>query len=168
MEEITRAAGVAKGTFYTYFASKSDIIVEEFWKIDRFYGEYAGRNLKRFTSPEEKLLAFTRAQLRYVQQKVGNDTLKILYANQILTSGQEKVIVKPEREWYRIISSVIRLGQESKDFRNDVAAEELARRFNSSMRSVFLDWCIADGGFDLQTEGLRYCREWLLPALKRS
>ncbi|MCK5248928.1 MAG: TetR/AcrR family transcriptional regulator [Spirochaetaceae bacterium] len=55
VEQITRAAGVARGTFYTYFETKSDIIVEEFWKIDRYYQKYASRNPGRYKSPANKL-----------------------------------------------------------------------------------------------------------------
>ncbi len=167
VEQITRAADVAKGTFYTYFSAKSEIIVEEFWKIDRYYEEYASRNLRRYTTGAEKLRAFTRAQMRYVRDVVGNDSLKILYANQTLNSGHEKVIVSPQRQWYRIIATIISEGQAAGDFRIDAGPENLAYEFNRSMRSVFLDWCITDGAFDLVKEGQRYLDEWLLPALSQ-
>ena len=167
VEQITRAAGVAKGTFYTYFETKSDIIVEGFWKIDRYYQEYASRNLRRYKSPADKLKAFTRAQMRYVRDEVGVDSLKILYVNQTLGSGgeREKVIVDPKRQWYRIIEAIMAEGQAEGTFRTDCDVSELARVFNRSIRSIFLDWCIADGGFDLVKEGMKYCEEWLLPAL---
>ncbi|MFW5884229.1 MAG: TetR/AcrR family transcriptional regulator, partial [bacterium] len=164
VEEITRAAGVAKGTFYSYFAVKSDIIVEEFWKIDRYYAEYASRNLRRYAGAEEKLRAFTRAQMRYVRDEVGNDSLKVLYVNQTIQRGGDKVIVNPDRQWYRIVSGVIAQGQETGVFRADVDAATLAYDFNRSMRSVFLDWCITDAAFDLVREGLAYLDTWLLPA----
>ncbi len=170
VEQITRAAGVAKGTFYTYFETKSDIIVEEFWRIDRYYKEYASRNLRRYKSPADKLTAFTRAQMRYVRDEVGVDNLKILYVNQTLGSGgkREKVIVDPKRQWYRIIEGLMAEGQADGSLRSDIEASELAQIFNRSIRSVFLDWCIADGGFDLVKEALKYCGEWLLPALYHS
>ena len=170
VEQITRAAGVAKGTFYTYFETKSDIIVEEFWRIDRYYKEYASRNLRRYKSPADKLTAFTRAQMRYVRDEVGVDNLKILYVNQTLGSGgkREKVIVDPKRQWYRIIEGLMAEGQADGSLRSDIEASELAQVFNRSIRSVFLDWCIADGGFDLVKEALKYCGEWLLPALYHS
>ena len=72
VDEITQKAGVAKGTFYTYFATKSDIIVEEFWDIDAYYELYSSKNLPNYTTSREKLLAFTRAQMRYVRDVVGN------------------------------------------------------------------------------------------------
>ena len=166
VDEITQAAGVAKGTFYSYFSVKSDIIVEEFWKIDRYYEEYASRNLARYGTPEEKLRAFTRAQMRYVRDVIGNDNLKILYANQTLLTGQEKVIVNPQRQWYTIIASIIAEGQASGVFRTDASPEELARGFNRSMRSVFLDWCITDAALDLVKEGMAHLAAWVLPGLR--
>lgn len=166
VEEITRAAGVAKGTFYSYFAVKSDIIVEEFWKIDRYYASYAERNLRRHATAGEKLRAFTRAQMRYVRDEVGNDSLKILYVNQTLASGGDKVIVNPQRQWYRIVAGIIEQGQADGEFRGDADPDTLARGFNRSMRSVFLDWCITDAGFDLVKEGLAHLETWLLPALR--
>ncbi len=166
VEEITKTVGCAKGTFYTYFATKSDIVVEEFWKIDRYYEAYASRNLHRYSTAEEKLKAFTRAQMRYVRDMVGTDNLKILYANQVLSRDQEKVIVNPERQWYRIVAGVLAQGQALGRFRVDRPAERLAYEFNRSVRSLFLDWCIADGSFDLVREGLRYLDDWLLPALR--
>ena len=166
VEAITRAAGVAKGTFYSYFTVKSDIIVEEFWKIDRYYADYASRNLRRHQGPEEKLRAFTRAQMRYVRDEVGNDSLKILYVNQTIQRGGDKVIVNPDRQWYRIVSGVIAEGQEAGVFRTDADAGALAYGFNRSMRSVFLDWCITDAAFDLVKEGLAHLDTWLLPALR--
>ena len=119
VEEITRAAGVAKGTFYTYFETKSDIIVEEFWKIDRFYEFYATRNLRRYSAAEKKLIAFTQAQMRYVRDEVGVENMKILYTNQLTGVGGDRVIVNPERQWYRIIAGIIEGGQQSGEFRNN-------------------------------------------------
>jgi AcrR family transcriptional regulator len=46
IDEITQKAGVAKGSFYTYFSTKSDIVVEEFWQIDNYYVTYASKKTK--------------------------------------------------------------------------------------------------------------------------
>jgi AcrR family transcriptional regulator len=166
VEEITQDAGVSKGSFYTYFSAKSDIIVAEFWKIDDYYKEYAARNFRRYTTGTDRLLAFTRAQMRYVRDTVGNTNLKILYANQTLESGTSKIITNRKRQWYRIIREVIELGQERGEFRTDIDAEQLAQLFNRSVRSVFLDWCILDAEFDLVKEGVSFVSSWILAALR--
>ena len=165
IEDITTKAGVAKGSFYTYFANKSEIVVAEFWKIDAYYDQWAQNNLATLTSPAEKLRAFTRAQMTYVRDVVGNANLKILYTNQLLPSNEAKVINNPQRRWYQIIEGILRDGQADGSFRTDLDAGRMAQLFNRSVRSVFLDWCINDGAFDLVEEGLAFIEDWLMRAI---
>ena len=168
IEEITTRAGVAKGSFYTYFSTKSDIIVGEFWKIDAYYAEYAAKNLKRYKTAREKLLAFTRAQMRYVRDVIGIQNLKILYANQTIQPGTDKIITNRKRQWVAIVAAIIAEGQERGEFRTDLDAEALALLFNRSARAVFLDWCILDASFDLVEEGLSFQGEWIMAALQNT
>jgi AcrR family transcriptional regulator len=168
VEEITNRAGVAKGSFYTYFSTKSDIIVDEFWKIDAYYAEYSERNLKRYKTAREKLLAFTRAQMRYVRDVIGLQNLKILYANQTIQPGSNKIIMSEERQWVKIISEIMQEGQDGGEFRTDMDARRMALLFNRSARAVFLDWCILDAQFDLVKEGLAFQGEWIMAALQNT
>jgi AcrR family transcriptional regulator len=168
VEDITNDAQVAKGSFYTYFSTKSDIIVDEFWKIDEYYHQYAQKNLGRYKTAEEKLLAFTRAQMRYVRDVIGNANLKILYANQTIQPGRDKIITKQERQWVQIVAAIIAEGQEAGEFRTDIEAKRLALLFNRSARAVFLDWCILDAEFDLVKEGLFFMGQWIMCALRRA
>ncbi|MFA6504938.1 MAG: TetR/AcrR family transcriptional regulator [Treponemataceae bacterium] len=165
IEEITQKAGVAKGSFYTYFSTKSDIIVDEFLKIDAYYESWAAGNLRRYKTGREKLLAFTRAQMKYVRDVVGNHNLKILYANQVIQSGADKILTTKDRQWVKIIRAIIVEGQDRGEFRTDQDAERLALLFNRSTRAVFLDWCIRDAEFDLVKEGEAFIRDWILGAL---
>lgn len=168
IEEIAQRAGTAKGSFYTYFSTKSDIIVEEFWSIDSYYRKYA-RNLKRYETASEKLTAFTRAQTRFVRDEVGNDMLKILYANQTSSYGDNKIIIDESRFWFSLIRDIILEGQMSGEFRDDLPAENMARWFNRTMRGNFLDWCISSGqNFDLVEEAVAYCEQFITWALKKT
>ena len=167
VEQITQAAGVAKGTFYSYFETKSDIIVEEFWKIDRYYEWYASRNLARWKTAEERLLAFTGAQMRYVRDEVGVESLQILYANQVAGAGAERVIVDSRRRWYAIIEDIVAFGRDRGEFLPGDDPRRIAELVNRSVRSVFLEWCLSDGRLDLVDEGLKHVEDWILPILKR-
>jgi AcrR family transcriptional regulator len=167
VEEITNRAGVAKGSFYTYFRSKSDIVIEEFRTIDDYYARYE-RNLKRYSSATKRLLAFTRAQLRYVRDEVGLRLLKLLYANNIMVSDAESILIDTGRFLHELVRRIVAYGQEIGEFRTDLSADDLALYINRSMRSVFLDWAISDDRFDLVTEGVRYCQNILCPAVHSS
>jgi AcrR family transcriptional regulator len=163
--EIAGEAGTAKGNFYNHFASKGDILAAEFSAIDDFYRRYA-RNLRRYVGAPARLLAFTRAQTRYVRDKVGVRTLKLLYANTIMDASTRKVLVDPSRYLHELVLGIILDGQSEGSIRPDIEAERLALFYNRAFRSVFLDWAISDAGFDLIGEGLEFCRVMVLPALQ--
>ncbi len=167
IQQITDHAGLAKGSFYTYFSTKSEIIVEEFWKIDAYYRSIEGEVLK-MESAAQKLLKFTELQLTYVRDVIGCDTLKVLYANQVLQEGSEKVITDQTRFWHRFICSIIEEGQEKEEFRQDKPAKQYAIYFNRAIRGLFLDWNIASASFDLVSEGLAYCETALLPSIVKA
>lgn len=166
VEEITTRAGTAKGSFYTYFRTKSDIIIEEFKDIDGFYEKYQ-HNLKRYGSAAERLSAFTKAQMRYVRDTVGHAILKIMYSTTIVDPLAEKFLINTSRYLHALVRDLIAYGQENGEFRVDVSADELALLVNRSMRSVFLDWAISDGDWDLVAGGLRFCEVVVLPALRK-
>ncbi len=164
IKEITDYAGTAKGSFYTYFNTKSDIIVEEFWAIDAYYRSIESEVLKQ-ASASQRLLRFTELQLLYVRDVIGCETLKVLYANQVLKEGSEKVITDQNRFWYTFICAIIEDGQSKGLFKNERTAGEYAAFFNRAIRGLFLDWNISSASFDLVEAGLAYCRFLLLPAL---
>ncbi|NLZ77219.1 MAG: TetR/AcrR family transcriptional regulator [Spirochaetales bacterium] len=164
LQDIADQSGTAKGSFYTYFSTKSDIIVEGFWMIDGYYRSVE-REVLSHRTVEEKLLAFTELQLTYVRDEIGVEMLKVLYANQVLQQGSEKVITDPTRFWHTFIRSIIEDGQTSGECRTDLSSERYARFFNRSMRGLFLDWNIGSASFDLVEEGLLYCRTFVLPAI---
>lgn len=164
VEEISREAGTAKGSFYTYFRTKSDIIIEEFRTIDGYYERYQ-KTLRKYSSATDKIKAFTKAQLRYVRDQVGNETLKILYSNNLMDASADKILIDPSRYLHALVRDIIVEGQEKGEFRSDKTADELSTLFNRGMRSVFLDWAISSNAWDLVKEGCVFCETILLPAL---
>jgi len=164
IQQITDYAGTAKGSFYTYFPTKSDIIVQEFWAIDAYY-----RSIEEVVSKEKdaalKLMKFTELQLTYVRDVIGVEMLKVLYANQVSNEGSTKVITDQSRFWHTFIKSIIEEGQQTGEIRKDMESSYLAVLFNRAIRGLFLDWNISSAGFDLVEEGLAYCRNLLIPAL---
>jgi AcrR family transcriptional regulator len=165
VDEIARRAGTAKGTFYTYFPTKSAIIIEEFLAIDEYYRKYE-RNLRRYETARERLIAFTRTQMRYIRDNIGLEMLKLLYSNQIMNAQTEKILIDRSRFLHTLVRDTIAFGQQNREFRIDVDADRLAEWFNRSMRSVFLDYAISDAGFDLPAEGVAFCENVALRALE--
>jgi AcrR family transcriptional regulator len=166
IDEIVHRAGTAKGTFYNYFQTKGDIIVEEFRDIDQFY-ERNRKRLEKFPTASEKLIEFTRSQCRYIKTRMGLETLKGLYANQVGFSATDPFVVNPKRKLSVIVADLIREGQKSGEFRSDISAEELTLWLNRCMRGMFFDWAVEDESYDLITHGVRFFENFILAGLKQ-
>ena len=62
VEDITRDAGVSKGSFYTYFDSKEDIVASvSYDDFDRFWKGASG-------DPEARLRAFLMGSIGYIKE----------------------------------------------------------------------------------------------------
>lgn len=164
IEEITQRAGTSKGSFYTYFKKKSDIIIEEFRTIDDYYLRWS-KNLSRYPDALQKLLAFAKAQFKYVRDEVGLEMLKILYSSNIMEPTTEKILIDTSRYLHGLIKGIIEEGQASGQFRNDVSSDRLALLYTRGHRSVFLDWAISNNAFDLAKDGYEFCKVIICPAL---
>ena len=164
VEALARRAGTAKGSFYTYFRTKSDIVLEEFKAIDQFYDEWS-RNLRRYPDTREKLVALTRAQMRYVRDTVGVSTLKVLYAANLVEPTTETILIDRSRILHTLVCGLLDEGQALQQVRTDLSAERLAQIYNRACRSVFLDWAISNDAYDLVKDGVEFCETLVLPAL---
>jgi AcrR family transcriptional regulator len=161
IDEITQVAGTSKGSFYTYFATKSDIITEEFLLIDEFY-ERKLPEIRRLKSARSRLTAFTRFQLEYIHSKMGYQTLAILYMNQLSVLDNKKFLTKPTRPLFRIPRDIIAEGQQRREIPTLYSAEELALWMSRSMRGFFLDWAISGDAIDIRAEGMAFFKSFVL------
>ena len=163
IDEITSAAGVSKGSFYTYFQTKSDIIIEEFRLIDDYYQKKESA-IMRSPDAASRLIAFTKYQLDYIRKNLGFRTLSILYINQMSAFYEQKILANRERTLVRLVSKIIADGQASGHIRQGDPIE-LAEWMNRCMRGFFLDWAISKGSLDIKKDGMRFFSEFVLPAL---
>jgi AcrR family transcriptional regulator len=166
IHRIADHAGTAKGSFYNYYTTKSDIIVEKFWEIDAYYRSIEEEVLQE-PNGESRLLKFTRLQLTYVRDEVTCDVLKVLYANQVQQAGSDKTITNEHRFWFTFIVDIIAEAQQSGEFNSRESATTYARYFNRVIRGLFLDWNISSASFDLVEVGMHYCASILIEALKQ-
>lgn len=165
IDDIARRAGTAKGSFYTYFRTKSDVIIEEFRSIDDYYIRFF-KTLSKYPKAEDKILAFTRAQMRYIRDQVGLEMMKILYTNNIAAPGTNKILIDRSRALHELVRGLMEEGQSEGAFRKDIPADRLAIYYSRAMRSVFLDWAMSNNSFDLVKEGVEFCKAVVCRALR--
>ncbi|SKC88238.1 TetR/AcrR family transcriptional regulator [Maledivibacter halophilus] len=155
VDEIVAKANTSKGSFYTHFESKDQIIIEHFKNNDNHYAEYY-KNLKSYKTSSEKLLNFAKNMFSFVNEKVDFDFTNVIYSSQLLHNQEKTYIIKEDRSLYKILYEIIREGQKLGEFREDYTAEELVKMAARSMRGTYYDWCLYDGNFDIVDNGVKY------------
>ncbi|WP_418301481.1 TetR/AcrR family transcriptional regulator [Lysinibacillus fusiformis] len=152
VEQITKACHVSKGTFYTHFPSKYDVILEKFKELDHFYSTVE-KNINRTLPASEKILLVYQEQMKYLTNVVGKDLLRTVYTaamtNQV---KQDHYLINPERKIFQIMNTYIEEGLQQGELRHDLSATEIQAIIQRCMRANVYDWLIHGEDFDLATE----------------
>ncbi|MGE7916106.1 TetR/AcrR family transcriptional regulator [Lysinibacillus xylanilyticus] len=152
IEQITKACNVSKGTFYTHFPSKYDVILEKFKELDSFYSTVE-KNIDRTLPASEKILLLYQEQMKYLTNVVGKDLLRTMYTaamtNQV---EQDHYLISPQRKIFQIMNSYIEEGIELGEFRQDLKVTQMQTIIRRCMRANVYDWLIHNEDFDLATE----------------
>ena len=143
VDEIVARAGTSKGAFYTYFKTKSQVVVMWFQQIDNHYIK-TRKTFKKYKTAGEKLLLLVREQLTYAKEQMGLEVISTVYRSQ-LDRNEEKAVINHERPFYKIVNEIIEEGQKSGEFRDDLPSAELTEMVTRCMRATFFDWCVHNG-----------------------
>ncbi len=152
VEEICEKVGVSKGTFYYYFKSKDQVLLEEFLKVDSFHQEWIDRLSEKHKSPTGMLEEFTGLSFEYMNE-LGVKILKVIYHGEIDPVGKKSELATTSRPLYMIVEQLVREGQEQGEFRSDVNAPVIAALWVRCYRGVLYEWCLQNGRFDLVEAG---------------
>lgn len=152
VEQITKACNVSKGTFYTHFPSKYDVILEKFEELDSFYSTVE-KNIDQTLSASDKILALYKEQMLYLTNVVGKDLLRTVYSaamtNQV---EQNHYLISPQRKIFQIINTYIEEGVQQGEFDNGLQAKQMQQIIQRCMRANVYDWLIHNEEFDLVSE----------------
>lgn len=152
VEQITKACNVSKGTFYTHFPSKYDVILEKFKELDHFYSTVE-KNIDGKLPASEKILLVYKEQMKYLTNVVGKDLLRTVYTaamtNQV---QQDHYLINPQRKIFQIMNTYIEEGIQQGEFRQDLAIPNIQTIIQRCMRANVYDWLIHSEDFDLASE----------------
>lgn len=152
VEQITKACHVSKGTFYTHFPSKYDVILEKFKELDHFYSTVE-KNIDRTLPASEKILIVYQEQMKYLTNVVGKDLLRTVYTaamtNQV---KQDHYLINPERRIFQIMNTYIEEGLQQGELSHDLSANEVQAIIQRCMRANVYDWLIHGEDFNLAAE----------------
>lgn len=166
IEQITKACNVSKGTFYTHFPSKYDVILEKFKELDNFYMTVE-KKIDSHLPASKKILKIYEEQMIYLTTVAGKDVMRTVYTAAITNhAGQDHYLISPQRKIFQILNQYVEEGIQTGEFRQDIEPEEMQAVIQRCMRANVYDWLIHNETFDLVKE-MNYFTAVVLAGLQR-
>ncbi|MEA5095619.1 TetR/AcrR family transcriptional regulator [Sedimentibacter saalensis] len=146
IDDICTKAGVSVGSFYNYFKSKDDILIEIYKRGDVYFEETVRPNVSG-KSTVENIIDFFEYYARY-NEITGVETTKQLFAS------ANKLYISKGRNMQAVLIDTIKKGQESGEIIKDYGPEGITEYLFIAARGLCYDWASHDGSYNLR-EGMR-------------
>ena len=158
VEEITEAAGVSKGTFYTYFKRKEDIVFE----LSRnMFGEIL-EHAKAFKgSFLEKLENYMVNFSGYIEQgsvKLAQEWVRNVANPNLIVDEYDRGKLRMDLS---AVQELITLGIREGALKRETPAVSLARMLVDLLYGQMLCWSMSDGAYSLKERTREFCRTYL-------
>lgn len=142
MDEIARQAGVAKGTPYLYFTDKAGLFyaVFETWTAEALEASEKSMSSARNASEALTAIAINASDFMEEHREWFPLTLEVWSASSSPALRDRFAIALDDlyARYRGAVSGIIRLGQESKEFRDDLDADALAATLTGAIDGLFL------------------------------
>ena len=157
VDEITEACGVAKGTFYTYFKRKEDIV---FALSAGMFGEILENAKRAPGGAAEKLIDYMvhfsdcieKSGVKLAQEWVKNVVDPVLCEN-----GGDQKLQNDLRDMADLLTFLAENGQ----MRRDADLPALAKVLVDLAYGQMLCWCMSGGKYSLRERTAAFCRDQL-------
>ena len=158
VEEITEAAGVSKGTFYTYFRRKEDIV----YTLSRdMFGEIVENAKKAPGNFLAKLTDYMENFSGYIEQggvKLAQDWVKSVVA----PAGAGEISDRGKlASDLNDVTDLIRFGIRNGMLKENTPAEKLANTLTDLLYGQMLCWSMSDGNYSLRARTREFCDTYL-------
>lgn len=164
IEEITEACGVSKGTFYTYFKRKEDIVFElsreVFAEILEKAEAFEGDFLAKF---ENYMINFSE----YIESSSVNlaqEWIRNVVNPKLVEHPDEKNKLQMDLE---AVKRLISLGIEKNELKSDTPIEIVSHTIVDLLYGQLLCWCMSDGVYSLKERTQEFCKMYLSLYLKQ-
>lgn len=158
IEEITMAAGVSKGTFYTYFKRKEDIVFELSY---RMFGEILenAKNLKgSFYAKLENYMINFSGYIEKSSVKLAQDWVRNVVNPNLVDGKYDKGKLQFDLS---SIFELIMFGIAQGQLKEDTPAEQLSHTLVDLLYGQMLCWSMSDGAYSLRERTQEFCDRYL-------
>ncbi len=147
VEDIIRASGTSKGSFYHYFESKDSLMGSLSYLFDRRYDELESE-LDENGNRMDMLLYLNHELFEMIENTIDLELLTRLYATQLMnTSGKE--LLDRNRSYYRLLRRITAEGQTRGEITRDKSIAEIVNLYAMAERALLYDWCLRGGAHSL-------------------
>lgn len=154
IQDITEEAGVAKGTFYTYFKTKEEIVEELLkTKFVKYDDEFLNKTLK------DKIEYFNKDLMRQIQS-CGVEICRQWIVNNLKPVELDKIGYDSE-----CIRVILKSSLEKGKLKDSTPIEELVGFIINTIYGMMLNWCMTDKKYEPQKH-LKTTTEYILNVIK--
>lgn len=161
IDEITEACGVSKGTFYTYFKRKEDIVYE---LSDKMFDEILSNAQEFEGTITEKLESYMIHFSRYIEQgslKLAQEWIKNVADPDISDVGAKKL-----KKDISAVKELIQAGTENKELKQDTPIEDISNTITDLLYGQMLCWALSSGSYSFEERTKTFCKIYLSTLLK--
>ncbi len=148
VDEICAEVGVTKGTFYNYFDSKEQIILDDIAADNLHYRNKLRSQVSKMQPGLPKLIAFYRLAIAY-ENSHDRELTRLSY--RFRTNDPKKIpsVYPDKREIYKIIEELIIEAQSCGEIRQDLSSSQLATLVLYSLRGIVFSWSLPNTNINL-------------------
>ncbi len=148
ISDVARLAGVADGTVYLYFKNKHDLLIKTFEEIMEHVNEMVREICKEDISPEEKIKALINGHYELAKEHphiVEVITFELRQSYKFMKEYENKKF----KEYLRLISLIIKEGQNSEVFPKEINPYIASRAFFGILNETMLQWVVSKEKYSL-------------------
>ena len=160
VEDVVRASGTSKGSFYHHFESKDALLGSLAYLFDAKYAELEGE-IGEGRDTFEILLWLNRELFDMIEKRVDVILLSRLFSGQLMAKG-ERSLLDRDRLYYKLLRRIMLMGQERGEITSERSAGDLVKLYAMIERALLYDWCLASGEYSLREYAARTMPELLL------
>ena len=146
VEDITKAAGVAKGTFYVYFKHKEDIVSE----ICRGYFKEIETQINKMSGSDliEKLSLYFDNFMKAVELYGINICREWVRASIDPNNAPDNTDMSKWQYDVDMLKNILNNAIKNKELKKDTPVELLTHLIISELYGMMTCWCMSDGVFE--------------------